>query len=184
MNKNHRSEACKNLLEFAAWDGPDIKALAVNSLARLAERGLPARRLSPAALQTLCDYSWPGGIGELTMVLERAVVLSASETISAEAIVLPESEDEAEIYRRFTPTSAAQTSPDADDRWPTLYEVQREHFWRTFEQVGGNEVEAARRLGIDRQQFQQLLAEFRVTATVPFPGRTIPLPERRLRRAA
>jgi DNA-binding NtrC family response regulator len=78
-NKNQRSEACKNLLEFAAWHGPDIEALAVDSLARLAERGLPAKRLSAQALEALGGYAWPGGIGELAMVLERAVVLSASK---------------------------------------------------------------------------------------------------------
>ncbi len=100
-NKNQRSEACKHLLEFAAWEGPDIEAAASESLARLAARGLPAKRLSFDALQALGGYAWPGGIAELAMVLERAVVLSASETISAEAIVLPGSEGEAEIHRLF-----------------------------------------------------------------------------------
>ena len=185
-NKNQRSEACKKLLEFAAWDGPDIEALAIDSLVRLAERGLPVKWLSPPALQALSGYSWPGGIGELEMVLERAVVLSASETISAEAIVLPGSEDEAEIYRLLVPAAEARASADAEalDPWPTLHQVQREHFWRTFERVGGDESKAARLLGMDREEFRQSLNEFRATATVPFPGPAIPLTERRSQRAA
>ncbi len=39
-------------------------------------------RFSPEALEALCTYSWPGNIRELMNVIERAILLSKSDTIT------------------------------------------------------------------------------------------------------
>jgi DNA-binding NtrC family response regulator len=44
-----------------------------------AENQRPLRRFSPAAMQLLMDYAWPGNIRELENAVERAVVLSTQE---------------------------------------------------------------------------------------------------------
>src|SRR6185369_2308608 len=63
----------------------DIEPLARHFLERFARRlKKEIRELSPAALKTLTDYSWPGNIRELENVLERAVILAKGPTITPE----------------------------------------------------------------------------------------------------
>ena len=45
------------------------------------ENGKPPYRINSEALKALMDYHWPGNVRELENVIERAVVLSQSETI-------------------------------------------------------------------------------------------------------
>src|SRR5580698_5605479 len=45
--------------------------------------------LTPDAEKTLLAYSWPGNVRELENVVERAVVMSSSERIAVEALMLP-----------------------------------------------------------------------------------------------
>jgi DNA-binding NtrC family response regulator len=40
--------------------------------------------LDPAAMKILMDYDWPGNVRELENVIERAVVLSTGDCISAD----------------------------------------------------------------------------------------------------
>ena len=55
--------------------------------ARHGERlGLPQRRLSPRALESLRRYRWPGNVRELENALERALVLSEEEEIAPESL--------------------------------------------------------------------------------------------------
>jgi DNA-binding NtrC family response regulator len=46
-------------------------------------------KLSPCALGKLQSYSWPGNIRELSHMLERAVLLSAGDTLTANDLALP-----------------------------------------------------------------------------------------------
>ena len=65
----------------------EIPALAQRLLARHAERiGMPSRRLSPRALESLKTYRWPGNVRELENALERALVLSEDDEIGAESL--------------------------------------------------------------------------------------------------
>jgi transcriptional regulator with GAF, ATPase, and Fis domain len=55
----------------------DIPQLAAHSVARLSKRhGMPAPPLTPADLEWLQRYDWPGNIRELQNVIERAVILA------------------------------------------------------------------------------------------------------------
>ena len=44
--------------------------------------GREINRFSQAAMEALCDYNWPGNIRELMNVIERAILLCKSDTIS------------------------------------------------------------------------------------------------------
>ena len=55
----------------------DIPLLARHFVDRFA----PKKKLAPAALQALERYSWPGNVRELQMVIQRASVLAAKDTI-------------------------------------------------------------------------------------------------------
>ena len=50
------------------------------------ENDKPVATIGPAAMEVLLDYSWPGNVRELQNVIERAVVLSRSETLNADSL--------------------------------------------------------------------------------------------------
>lgn len=69
----------------------DLPELAQGLLQRLAQRnGEPTTPgLSPAALQCLESYPFPGNVRELENILERAIALYPGPVLEAEAILLP-----------------------------------------------------------------------------------------------
>ncbi len=56
----------------------DVPLLIEHFLEKHARNGVP-RTLSPASLQILCDYTWPGNIRELENEIERMLVLAPGE---------------------------------------------------------------------------------------------------------
>src|SRR5262245_39029828 len=67
--------------------GADVIALAEHFLARAcADYGLSPRALTPGARDVLVAYPWPGNVRELANAMERVVLLSDSETITAQIL--------------------------------------------------------------------------------------------------
>jgi two-component system, NtrC family, response regulator PilR len=68
----------------------DVPLLAERVLVRIAERsGSHVARLSPAALQALMRYRFPGNVRELENILERAVALTADDVLMVDDLMLP-----------------------------------------------------------------------------------------------
>jgi len=67
----------------------DLEDLATAFIRRFAASyGMPARKLSPAALAQLSMYSWPGNVRELQNMMERAVILARTVEIGPELLVM------------------------------------------------------------------------------------------------
>jgi two-component system response regulator AtoC len=64
----------------------DVPALARHFLDRFAARGAPRKTVSPAALELLRSYPWPGNARELGNILERACVLAPGPDIRPDDI--------------------------------------------------------------------------------------------------
>jgi two-component system response regulator PilR (NtrC family) len=64
----------------------DIGLLAGAVLQRLS--GAARMQLSPQALQTLCEHSFPGNVRELENILERALAFASGDTIDAQDLAL------------------------------------------------------------------------------------------------
>ena len=63
----------------------DIPRLAFHFLERYAENfGKMIQGIQPEALSLLQNYSWPGNVRELENVIQRAVIMTAAETITPE----------------------------------------------------------------------------------------------------
>jgi len=63
----------------------DIPLLTEHFIGKYAEEGHRINMyLDPAAMKILMDYDWPGNVRELENVIERAVVLSTGDCISAD----------------------------------------------------------------------------------------------------
>jgi DNA-binding NtrC family response regulator len=67
----------------------DVPAIAERFLRLAGERfGVPARTLSPAAVERLLSYSWPGNIRELRNAMDQAAILARGETVAAHELEL------------------------------------------------------------------------------------------------
>ncbi|MEI6506128.1 MAG: sigma 54-interacting transcriptional regulator [Planctomycetota bacterium] len=132
----------------------DIEPLAEHFLGRFAaETGRKIRGFTPAALEAMRAYQWPGNIRELRNVVERAVVLSQEEWIDVQDVSLshlavPGDTDKSGVARSgpFVPM--------------TIEEVERRHVLATLEAVGANKTKAAAILGIERSTLDRKLAKW------------------------
>jgi Nif-specific regulatory protein len=132
----------------------DVEPLALHFLDRFAtETGRSIRGFTPAALDAMRTYHWPGNIRELRNVVERAVVLAQEEWIDVADVSLshlaaPGDTDKSGILGGgpFVPV--------------TIEEMERRHVLATLEAVGGNKTKAAAILGIERSTLDRKLAKW------------------------
>ncbi|MCK6395245.1 sigma-54 dependent transcriptional regulator [Zoogloea sp.] len=122
----------------------DVLLLAEHFL-RQGGRGTP-KRLSTAAAQRLLAHAWPGNVRELRNAMARAAILCQGACIEPEHIGLP------------VPAAApdiAWSGPLAQ----AVAQLERSMIARALAETAGNRAEAARRLGLSRQQLYRKLAE-------------------------
>jgi two-component system response regulator AtoC len=120
----------------------DIPALAAEFGRRHADRfGMPDVHLLPELIDALQQLDWPGNVRQLENAVARIVALSTGGDIGLEAF------------------AAASAAPDAGAEPPSeaslslreqIEAVERCLIGRTMAAVGGNQSEAARRLGLSR----------------------------------
>lgn len=128
----------------------DIPVLAESFLAQSAvERDEEPRSLGEDAMDALMAYSWPGNVRELENALERAVILSAADTIGADA--LPE---------RVTARKAEPLVSERVQASPTLEAIEQAYIKWVLQNEGGNKSRAADTLGIDPSTLYRKLARY------------------------
>lgn len=110
------------------------------------ENALPLKLMSEAALLKLRAYRWPGNVRELQNVIERSVLLSGGQEITADQILLPEEADQV-------------SSPLAPGM--TVSEAERLLIMKTLEFTEQNRTRAAEMLGISIRTLRNKLAEYR-----------------------
>jgi len=121
----------------------DIPALTEHFIRHFARRhGRPARQLTAEVLARLQRHSWPGNVRQLAHVIERAVLLSASDTI-------------AEVELDGPPPSTAippavAPHPEDTDLVEALRALEERMIIDALQASGGVQAEAARRLGVSR----------------------------------
>jgi DNA-binding NtrC family response regulator len=126
----------------------DIPLLAryfVEKYARELRRPVPA--LSPEAELLLTKYNWPGNVRELRNSIERAVILGQGTTITPEQ--LPK-ELTASMEREPNPSLSIQI-PETGVR---LTDLEKKLVEQALVLAEGNQVRAARLLGISRDAFR------------------------------
>jgi two-component system NtrC family response regulator len=122
----------------------DIPELVQYLFRKVKERhGLASLRLGAAVNSALAGYRWPGNVRELENVIERIVVLAASEEVTDAD--LPE-----EIRTSLPPVRDAFLL-DLPEQGISLEAVERELLMRALEKFNGNQTQAARYLDISRR---------------------------------
>jgi DNA-binding NtrC family response regulator len=120
----------------------------------------PELTLSVEAMRRLETFPWPGNIRELRNCLERAIALSASDTIEAEQLLLP-----GDGGRASEPGGNSQSpAPGNASQPPTLYELERQHITRVLSEANGNRERAAAILGISARTLYRKLREYETSA--------------------
>ncbi len=123
---------------------PDVPLLAQHFVDKHGRvPGKSVRGLARETIEILSAYHWPGNVRELENAIERAVALSSSELLMPEDL----------------PPQPRQDRPPLvlPARQMTLDEVRRWYIAKVLEDVGGNKVQAAERLGIDRATLYRVL---------------------------
>jgi two-component system nitrogen regulation response regulator GlnG len=162
--------------------GSDIGELARHFLDRAAADGLPRKLLEPAAVARLEQHSWPGNIRELENLMRRLAALTRDTVITPALIELqltqggqtaPQAVPEAaglgeaieqHLARHFASYGQALPPDGLYDR--VLAELERPLLRLTLAAVRGNQLKAARMLGINRNTLRKKLTDLGVGPAV------------------
>jgi len=109
--------------------------------------GKPIRGITPRAQVVLARYPWRGNIRELRSVLGSASMMAEGEMI-----------DVRDLPERLRTRGGEKNDEGSDELLP-LAELERRHVLRVLEHVGGNKVQAAKILGINRATVYRILNE-------------------------
>ena len=138
----------------------DVLLLARQFLAASSRAGLS---LSPETERALLTYPWPGNVRELANAVERATIFCRG------LVILPE-DLPGEVRAAATPAEKGDLLAwDPEDDFQTAKRKVVERFERAvlveaLREHGGNISQAARRLGLHRQNLQQKLHELGIAA--------------------
>nr|WP_310522374.1 nitrogen regulation protein NR(I) [Polymorphobacter sp.] len=154
----------------------DVPALARHFLEAAAQEGLPRKSLDAGAVEMLCSHAWPGNVRELENLMRRLAVLERGDTIGAAAVLvclgpgirslpLPGAGDSkslseaaaGHISRYFADYGASLPPDGVYDR--LLAEVERPLISACLEATGGNQLKAAKLLGINRNTLRKKLTD-------------------------
>lgn len=131
----HVVEICLPPLRDRQDDLPELARFLLDKTCQRLHR--PRMQLGKDAVDAMAAYSWPGNIRELENVLERAVILSDSTTITADLLALP-----LDAGQPQTTKSEAALDLSLEDYFREFVLQNQEHL---------TETELARRLGISRK---------------------------------
>jgi DNA-binding NtrC family response regulator len=149
--------------------GDDLPLLVRHFLRRFStELGREVQEVAPEALERLRGYSWPGNVRELQSVLKQALLQARGTTLLP--VFLPALPGEPSGPVTASPSAAPDPNLEAfirlrlasgkDELYAETHrQVDRLLLTRVLEETGGNQLQAARRLGIARDTLRRRLSE-------------------------
>lgn len=159
----------------------DIKLLVDYFLRKLAGRTSP-KSLGPATLQLMENYRWPGNVRELENVLRRAIVVAKGPAIlpadlpveismpSTGAVQPPAGVAPTSVSASPAAVPSLETVPDIaralfrlarkDPKLKILPSVERDLVIEALKETSGNQVKAAKLLGITRATLRKRIEKF------------------------
>jgi two-component system nitrogen regulation response regulator GlnG len=134
------------------------------------ELGKPAREVEPAAIEALRAYLWPGNVRELQSVIKQSLLRMSGQALLAD--FLPE-----HVRKGAAPDSAAPSPAFDWDEFvagriaggsenlyaESLERMEREVIVRVLKHTDGNQLQAARVLGITRGSLRNKIRALGIT---------------------
>ncbi len=102
------------------------------------------KEITPAFLAVLSGYDFPGNIRELDNIIQRAVVIEDSPSLTPSSL----------------PAYLLKNKPSEQKRFPTLLELERDHIALVLRACDNQKSKAAAILGIDRKTLYRKMIEF------------------------
>ena len=149
----------------------DIPLLANYFLKKFSGKTGGRKSIATAAMKALENYNWPGNVRELENVIQRATVVAKGN------VILPK-DFPAEIFGRTT-TAAPSTVTHSEDlpalaarlfawarrdsKLKLIPAVERELIIQALMETKGNQVQAAKLLGITRATLRKRIEKFKIT---------------------
>ena len=138
--------------------GGDVVLLARHFLDAAARRyGSGPRTLSRDAEAAIQAHRWPGNVRELANAMERAVLFSDAEPLSADDLGIG-APNTAAGRLAFAPSGEVRV--DIPDAGLSLEAVERAVILAALEKSGGNQSAAARLLGVSRDTLRYRMEKF------------------------
>ena len=140
------------------------------------ELACPEKRLSEEVMRVLKKHPWPGNVRELENVIKRAIVLSPGSTLLSE-VVLPflnggddmahVSADEISleeiVRKKLVAFFSKWDGYDMDDLYDSiLRRVEKPLLEIVLEKTKGNQIKAAKILGINRNTLRKKIQELKI----------------------
>jgi DNA-binding NtrC family response regulator len=130
----------------------DIPPLAEHFLQASMRRTKKAvRAIAPAAMQALCRYAWPGNVRELENVIERAVIVTKTDTIADVERFLTGEAERARVDL---------TLPFREAKARLVEEFERAYVTGLLEAHGGKLTAAAKHADMDPKNFYEKLVRY------------------------
>jgi DNA-binding NtrC family response regulator len=120
----------------------------------------PVEGISDRAIDQLAAYAWPGNIRELENTIRRGIVLTKSKVLTAEDCIIQQQADPAEDDFKQVVGMQIDTLIKGDESRPyhsLISEVERMLIKKALDLCDGNQVQAARLLGINRMTLRKKL---------------------------
>lgn len=128
----------------------DISLLTEHFLGKLKTYG-GSKTLGPGVVTHLMAYDWPGNVRELENVVERMVIISQGAVIGMDSLPLFETSSKSVKNSEFFVLPTAGVS---------LEKIEKSFLQQAMEQTGGNQSQAAKRLGLSRHAFLYRLEKY------------------------
>ena len=148
----------------------DIHLLVNYFLKKLSrDQGQPPRSMAPAALRKLEQYHWPGNVRELENVLQRAMVVAKGDALLTSDLppeILGDSAGPADLPVTGPPQDLAALASQLfelvrrDPKLKLMPAVERVLVIEALKATAGNQVKAARLLGITRATLRKRVDKF------------------------
>lgn len=120
--------------------------------------GKQIKRISPEALDLIQQYSWPGNVRELRNTIERAVLLTSGEELKPENLHFLE-KDKNKIVDHSNDKEYFLKIPKTGIR---MDQVMKDLIIKTLEITEGNQIQAAKILGITRSKLRYRMEQLNI----------------------
>lgn len=149
-------------LRERADDIPELCAIFCRQVAT--ELAVAPRRINQEAVALLQRYAFPGNLRELKNMIERAYILSSNEELGPEDLPLARTDRAMRTGASLAMAAAVPTSAENYfDLTALLKRTEKDLIIRTLAASGGNQAEAARRMGLSRSALGYKLSKYGIT---------------------
>jgi DNA-binding NtrC family response regulator len=120
-----------------------------------AELNKNVKGFAPEASKILFNYNWPGNVRELKNIVKRAVLLSESDFICPDVLSIHTSNNESS-------GGNIQIHENRVSLYNTTKQVERELIKKALEKTGGNKIQAAKLLEMNRKTLYRKIKNLKI----------------------